>query len=115
MPHFSTDVAFPRDYQAKYRKEGGTSGEIGEANKAFSYFVVGSASSLLLAGGKGVAQSLVQTMNASADVLAMANVEVDLNTIEEGTCLVVKWRGKPLFVRKRTEAEIASARSAPMR
>jgi ubiquinol-cytochrome c reductase iron-sulfur subunit len=48
-------------------------------------------------------------MAPSADVLALANVEVDLNKIEPGTTLVVKWRGKPLFVRHRTQEEIDSA------
>jgi len=49
----------------------------------------------------------VDTMNASADVMAMANIEVDLTTIPEGTGVTVKWRGKPLFIRHRTAEEIA--------
>lgn len=39
----------------------------------------------------------------------MAKVEVDLTTIPEGKNLVVKWRGKPVFIRHRTSEEISEA------
>jgi ubiquinol-cytochrome c reductase iron-sulfur subunit len=48
-------------------------------------------------------------MSASADVLAMAKVEVDLNAIPEGKNVIIKWRGKPVFVRHRTSEEIDEA------
>jgi ubiquinol-cytochrome c reductase iron-sulfur subunit len=48
-------------------------------------------------------------MSASADVLAMAKVEVDLNSIPEGKNVIIKWRGKPVFIRHRTQDEIAEA------
>jgi len=48
-------------------------------------------------------------MNPSADVLALANIEVDLSTIPVGRSVTVKWRGKPLFVRHRTQEEIELA------
>lgn len=50
-------------------------------------------------------------MSASADVLAMAKVEVDLNAIPEGKNVIIKWRGKPVFIRHRTEGEIKEAES----
>lgn len=43
---------------------------------------------------------------ASADVLAMAALEVELGAIPEGNTVTVKWRGKPVFVKHRTAAEI---------
>ena len=46
-------------------------------------------------------------MSASADVLALASAEFDVSSIAEGTTLTVKWRGKPVFIRHRTDAEIA--------
>lgn len=46
-------------------------------------------------------------MSASADVLALASAEFDVGGIAEGTTLTVKWRGKPVFIRHRTEDEIA--------
>jgi len=53
-------------------------------------------------------------MAPSADVLALANIEVDLGTIPEGSTVTVKWRGKPLFIRHRTQAEIETAVATPL-
>jgi len=57
---------------------------------------------------------LVNQMNASADVKAMASIYVDVSGIETGTQLTVKWRGKPVFIRRRTQADIDLARSVPL-
>jgi ubiquinol-cytochrome c reductase iron-sulfur subunit len=46
-------------------------------------------------------------MAASADVLALASAEFDVSSIPEGTTLTVKWRGKPIFIRHRTDAEVS--------
>ena len=40
-------------------------------------------------------------MSASSDVLALAKIEIDLNTIPLGKSVTFKWRGKPLFLRHR--------------
>ena len=48
-------------------------------------------------------------MSASADVLAQAKVEIDLAAIPEGKNVIIKWRGKPVFVRHRTSDEIKDA------
>ena len=53
---------------------------------------------------------LVNQMNPSADVRALASIEVDVSGLEPGTQLTVEWQGKPVFIRRRTEAEIAEAR-----
>ena len=45
--------------------------------------------------------------SASADVLALAAVEADISSIAPGTGITIKWRGKPVFIRHRTAAEIA--------
>jgi len=50
-------------------------------------------------------------MSASADVLAQAKVEIDLAAIPEGKNVIIKWRGKPVFIRHRTEDEIKAAES----
>lgn len=52
---------------------------------------------------------LVNQMNPSADVLALASIEFDLSKVMEGMQVVVPWQGKPVFVRHRTAAEIAKA------
>lgn len=48
-------------------------------------------------------------MSASKDVLAQAKVEVDLAAIPEGKNVIIKWRGKPVFIRHRTADEIKEA------
>jgi len=71
------------------------------------------------AGGvAAVAWPLIDQMNPSADTLALASTEFDIGKVEVGQQAVIKWRGKPVFVRHRTAAEIAAARkddNAPMR
>jgi ubiquinol-cytochrome c reductase iron-sulfur subunit len=52
-------------------------------------------------------------MNPSADVLALASIDVDLGGIERGMAVTVQWRGKPVFIRHRTEEEIAAAEQVP--
>lgn len=54
---------------------------------------------------------LVGQMNPSADVRALATVSVDISGLARGTQLTVKWRGKPVFIRHHTEAEVTQARS----
>ncbi|WP_137701192.1 ubiquinol-cytochrome c reductase iron-sulfur subunit [Marimonas lutisalis] len=54
---------------------------------------------------------LVNQMNPSADVSALSSIRVDVSGVEVGTQLTVKWLGKPVFIRRRTPAEIEDARS----
>lgn len=51
----------------------------------------------------------VDSMNPAKDVLALASVEVDLSNIPVGQAIKVMWRGKPVFIRHRTEKEITEA------
>lgn len=53
---------------------------------------------------------LVNQMNPSADVRALSSIRVDVSGVEPGTQLTVKWLGKPVFIRRRTEEEITAAR-----
>ncbi|KAK2973834.1 hypothetical protein RJ640_011762 [Escallonia rubra] len=81
------------------------------SKRAFAYFV--------LTGGRFVYASLIRllvlkfvlSMSASKDVLALASLEVDLSSIEPGKTVTVKWRGKPVFIRRRTEEDIEKANS----
>jgi ubiquinol-cytochrome c reductase iron-sulfur subunit len=47
------------------------------------------------------------SMTPSADVLALANAEVDVGAVAPGQGMTIKWRGKPIFIRRRTDDEIA--------
>lgn len=82
-----------------------------ETNRALSYFMVGTMGVLSASLAKSTVTEFLQTMAASADVLALAKVEVELSKIPEGKNLVIKWRGKPVFIRHRTTDEIQEARS----
>ncbi len=57
---------------------------------------------------------LIDSLNPSAAVLAVATTEVDLEPIEVGQRVTIMWRGKPVFIDRRTEEEIQMARSVPL-
>jgi ubiquinol-cytochrome c reductase iron-sulfur subunit len=61
-------------------------------------------------GVANVVWPLVHQMNPDASVKALASIEVDLSSVETGQSITVTWRGKPVFIRRRTEAEITEAR-----
>ena len=56
-------------------------------------------------------RDIVANVAPSADVLALAKIEVKLSDIPEGKNVTVKWRSKPVFIRHRTAAEIETERS----
>lgn len=57
---------------------------------------------------------LVNQMNPSADVRAMSSIRVDISGVEPGTQLTVKWLGKPVFIRRRTEDDIEKGRAVEL-
>ena len=57
---------------------------------------------------------LVDQMNPSADVLALAKIRVDISGVEEGSQISVLWQGKPVFIRHRTAEEIEEARAVSL-
>ncbi|ODV85421.1 hypothetical protein CANARDRAFT_28224 [[Candida] arabinofermentans NRRL YB-2248] len=80
-----------------------------DKSRAYTYFMVGSYGTLAAASAKSTVEAFLSSMSASADVLAMAKVEVKLNAIPEGKNVIVKWQGKPVFIRHRTAHEIDEA------
>jgi ubiquinol-cytochrome c reductase iron-sulfur subunit len=109
--HYTTvkDVKFPVE-DFKDLKVDGNDPKV----KTFSYFVMGSAMSMYAGVVKNFVMDAVEMLQPSDDVLALANVEVDLSPVQEGTTITVKWRGKPLFIRRRTPEEIETARATPL-
>ncbi len=57
---------------------------------------------------------LINQMNPSADVQALASIRVDVSAVEVGTQLTVKYLGKPVFIRRRTPEEIEAARATTL-
>lgn len=53
----------------------------------------------------------LDSLNPTADVQALSSIEVDLAPVAVGQAITVMWRGKPVFIRHRTEEEIAAARA----
>ncbi len=64
--------------------------------------------------GDCVQRATLHDLQATKDVLAMASLEVDLNKIEPGQTITVKWRGKPVFIKRRTEEDIEYARDVDL-
>lgn len=86
-------------------------GDSPDANRAFSYFMVGATGVLGAMGAKSTVMDFLASWSASSEALAMAQVEIDLGAIPEGKSVVMKWRGKPIFIRHRTSAEVEEANS----
>ena len=61
-------------------------------------------------GVGAVAWPLIDQMNPDASVKALASTEVDISGVERGQSITVLWRGKPVFIRRRTDEEIAKAK-----
>ena len=69
------------------------------------------------AGAVGLASfvwPLVDQMNPDASTLALASIEVDVSSIEPGQAITVKWRGKPVFIRNRTDKEVEEAQKVQL-
>jgi ubiquinol-cytochrome c reductase iron-sulfur subunit len=56
----------------------------------------------------------IDQMNPDAAALALASIEVDISTIQEGQSLTVMWRGVPVFIRHRTAAEVDAAKQVSL-
>ena len=54
---------------------------------------------------------LIDQMNPDASVKALASTEVDISSLEPGQSITVLWRGKPVFIKRRTEKEISEAKN----
>jgi ubiquinol-cytochrome c reductase iron-sulfur subunit len=77
----------------------------------FLYFATAGAGAVATGAA---AWGLVNQMNPSADVKALSSIFVDVSGVEVGTQLTVKWRGKPVFIRRRNPEEIDSARAVAL-
>ena len=77
-------------------------------------FLYVAAGGLGAVGAASFVWPLIDQMNPSRDVLALSSIEVDLSGIELGQSITVSWRGKPVFIRHRTEDEITKAKAVPL-
>lgn len=79
-----------------------------ESKRDFIFIATGAVAA---AGAAGVAWPLIAQMDKAGDTLAAGSIEIDVSKVAEGQQLKTLWRGKPIFVRHRTQAEIAAARA----
>lgn len=84
--------------------------EISESGDRRDFLYYATAGAGVVASGAAI-WPLINQMNPSADVKALLSIKIDISDIEPGTQLTVKWRGKPVFIRHRTDDEIAKARA----
>ena len=82
-----------------------------ESKRDFLYLAAGAVGAV---GVVGAVWPMVNSLNPSADVLALASIDVDLSPIAVGQAITVTWRGKPVFIRHRTEEEIAEAQNVAL-
>lgn len=85
--------------------------EEGVRRRDFIYVATGAFAGV---GAAAAVWPLINQMNPSADVLALASIEVDLAGVEPGQAIKVSWRGKPVFIRNLTAAEQAEAKKTPL-
>ncbi len=82
-----------------------------QSRRDFLYVATG------MAGAVGAAAAVwpfIDQMRPDASTLALAFVEVDISAIEPGMSVTIKWRGKPVFIRNRTEKEIEEAKAVSL-
>jgi ubiquinol-cytochrome c reductase iron-sulfur subunit len=77
-------------------------------------FIFIAAGAMAAVGTAAALWPFIAQMNPDASVLALSTIEVDLGPIAEGQGITVKWRGNPVFVRHRTQKEIAEANNVPI-
>ncbi|MCO6178916.1 ubiquinol-cytochrome c reductase iron-sulfur subunit [Ciceribacter sp. RN22] len=85
---------------------------LGEPSRRdFLYLTTGMAG---VVGAAAVAWPFIDQMRPDASTLALASIEVDVSAIEPGMSLTVKWRGKPVFIRNRTDKEVEEAKQVAL-
>ncbi|KAI8897948.1 ubiquinol-cytochrome c reductase [Globomyces pollinis-pini] len=104
-----THIANPPKKMSYYMKD--TKSYNDQVSRNSAYMMVGAYSMVGAMAAKNAVTDFLVNLSASADVLALSKVEVSMATIPEGKNVVIKWQGKPVFIRHRTADEIEEANS----
>ena len=89
-----------------------TVGNPSPTKRDFLKLVTGSAAAI---GVGALAWPFISSMAPASDVLALSSIEVDLGPIPDGQAITAVWRGKPVFVRKRSDEEVKAAQGVALR
>jgi ubiquinol-cytochrome c reductase iron-sulfur subunit len=82
--------------------------------RAFAYLMLTTVRFAYASAARLLVVKLVASLSISASAAALATADFDLSAVKYGETLTVKWRGKPIFIRKRFAEEIAEVRAVPM-
>jgi len=77
-------------------------------------FIVIAGSAFAAVGGAITLWPFIAQMNPDSSAQALASVELDLAPVKEGQAITAMWRGKPIFIRNRTQAEIEAAKAVDL-
>jgi len=78
-------------------------------------FIITATATVGAVGAGAAVWPLIDQMNPDASVKALASTEVDVSNIQRGQSITVLWRGKPVFIKRRTNEEIEKARSVDLK
>ena len=78
-------------------------------------FIITATATVGAVGAGAAVWPLIDQMNPDASVKALASTEVDVSNIQPGKSITVLWRGKPVFIKRRTNEEIEKARSVDLK
>ena len=102
--HLHSDMEVPdfSYYRRSSTKDSSAKSEEGTAGRlGYSYLMSGALGVTGAYAATSTVNKFISSLSASADVLAMAKIEINLADIPEGKAMTFKWRGKPLFIRHR--------------
>ena len=74
-------------------------------------FIVTTSCASAVIGAACALWPLIDSLNPAADILAESTLEYDLSNIKVGQVVAIKWRGKPVFISRRSPTEIAAVRA----
>ena len=81
------------------------------SRRDFLYLATGMAA---VVGAGSFVWPFIDQMRPDASTLAQASIDVNVSALEPGMSLTVKWRGKPVFIRNRTDQEVEEAKATPL-
>jgi ubiquinol-cytochrome c reductase iron-sulfur subunit len=82
--------------------------------RAFAYLMLTTVRFAYASAARLLVVKIVASLSISASAAALATADFDLSNVEFGETITVKWRGKPIFIRRRKDEEIAEVRAVPL-
>lgn len=100
---------------SKKSSEGPSSNNEGGTQATRRDFLALTATAMAAVGAGAAALPFIKSLNPAADTLALATLDVDIKNFQVGQTKTVMWRGKPVFIRRRTAEEIDAVKDTALR